>query len=665
MCGIFGILLGDSTRINSSIVKRVLSDLFRLSESRGTESSGIAIATDDKLYVLKEAIPASKLVKAKKYDNLLRKTSLGLKIVNGPLAIIGHSRLVTNGSQEIYYNNQPVLKDGIVGIHNGIIVNVDDLWAAHPEITRKYDIDTEVFLSLIRLHLQRGLSLSDATRATYDEIKGNASVALLFADLDYLLLATDYGSLYTYKTAQSDIRIFASEAYILQQLARLRGLSKLLGDYEVVQVRPRTGIILDINTLEEHPFLFGNKSASLPLRPYGSRQRQVIDLSSRNIPRPSVRRVSDDPSLLFEGKERIKKLRRCTKCLLPETFPFIEFDENGVCNYCRSYEPIKNFGLNRMKQILRKYRSGNDQHDCMVMLSGGRDSSFALHYVTKELGMNPVAYTYDWGMVTDIARRNIARLCGTLGVEHILVSAPIKRKRENIRKNILAWLRRPDLGMVPLFMAGDKHWYYYANEEAKRLGLDLVILSTNDLEKTHFKVGFCGIPPISEEERRNGDRKGHIKLFNYYLMQALRNPHYLNSSIFDTLTGFISFYQVPKRYLRFYEYFRWDEKLIEDTLINEYEWETDPETRTTWRIGDGTAQFYNYIYYTIAGFTENDTFRSNQIREGLITREEAMARIWEENKPRYHGIKWYLDVVGLGPAFNSIIRTINNIPKLY
>lgn len=665
MCGIFGVLIGNASTVKSSIVKKIIDTLFRLSESRGTESSGLAIATSDTVYVLKEAIPASKFVKTKKYSDCVRRTPLGLKTINGPLTIIGHSRLVTNGSQEIYYNNQPVLKDDIVGVHNGIIVNVDDLWAAHPEISRKYDIDTEVLLSLLRSYLQKGLSLSEATKAAYDEIKGNASIALLFADLDYLLLATDCGSLYTYKTNQSDIRIFASEAFILKQLSKLRGLSKVLGDTEIVQVQPRTGIIIDTNTLDAHPFVFTGNFQSLSLRPSRSYPRQIIDLSTRNIPRISVKPVSDDISLLFEGKDRIKDLRRCTKCILPETFPFIEFDDDGVCNYCRSYEPIKNFGLARMKKILRKYRSGNDQHDCMVMLSGGRDSSFALHYLTTEMGMNPVAYTYDWGMVTDIARRNIARLCGTLGVEHILVSAPIKQKRENIRKNILAWLRKPDLGMVPLFMAGDKHWYYYANEEAKRLGLDLVVLSTNDLEKTHFKVGFCGIPPISEEERRKGDRKGQIKLFNYYLMQTLRNPYYLNSSIFDTITGFISFYQVPKRYLRFYEYFRWDEKLIETTLINKYEWETDPETRTTWRIGDGTAQFYNYIYYTIAGFTENDTFRSNQIREGLITRDEAISRIWEENKPRYHGIKWYLDSVGLGSAFNSIISTINKIPKLY
>ncbi len=84
---------------------------------------------------------------------------------------------------------------------------------------------------------------------------------------------------------------------------------------------------------------------------------------------------------------------------------------------------------------------------------------------------------------------------------------------------------------------------------------------------------------------------------------------------------------------------------------------------STWRIGDGTAAFYNYIYLTVAGFTENDTFRSNQIREGMITREEGLRLALRDNSPRYDSIKWYFDTIGID--MESAIKTINNIPKLY
>jgi hypothetical protein len=108
--------------------------------------------------------------------------------------------------------------------------------------------------------------------------------------------------------------------------------------------------------------------------------------------------------------------------------------------------------------------------------------------------MNPVAFTYDWGLVTDLARRNQARLCGKLGVEHILRSADIPTKRRCVRKNVQAWLKKPELGMVTLFTAGDKQFYKYARELRRETGIKLVIFCTgNMIEDTPYKTGLCGI----------------------------------------------------------------------------------------------------------------------------------------------------------------------------
>ena len=66
----------------------------------------------------------------------------------GPIALLGHTRLVTNGAAERYENNQPVFANGVTMIHNGIVVNVGDLWAAHGELTRTAEVDTEVMAAL-------------------------------------------------------------------------------------------------------------------------------------------------------------------------------------------------------------------------------------------------------------------------------------------------------------------------------------------------------------------------------------------------------------------------------------------------------------------------------------------------------------------------------------
>ena len=61
--------------------------------------------------------------------------------------------------------------------------------------------------------------------------------------------------------------------------------------------------------------------------------------------------------------------------------------------------------------------------------------------------MNPIAFTYDWGLTTDVSRVNQSKICGKLGIEHIIRSANINKKRNFVRNNIMAWLKKPHLGM--------------------------------------------------------------------------------------------------------------------------------------------------------------------------------------------------------------------------
>ena len=65
----------------------------------------------------------------------------------------------------------------------------------------------------------------------------------------------------------------------------------------------------------------------------------------------------------------------------------------------------------------------------------------------------------------------------------------------------------------------------------------------------------------------------------------------------------------------------------------------------------------------MAGFTEHDTFRSNQIREGVISRAEGLKLIEEENRPRYENISQYLEMLDLD--FSSVIKIINKQPRLW
>jgi hypothetical protein len=317
-------------------------------------------------------------------------------------------------------------------------------------------------------------------------------------------------------------------------------------------------------------------------------------------------------------------------------------------------------GKAKLEEKFESVRHIKDGPNCIVLLSGGRDSCYGLHYVVKELGLRPMAYSYDWGMLTDLGRRNQARMCGALGVEHIPISADIKQKRENIRKNVSAWLKKPHLGTVGLFMAGDKAFIHFAGLLRAQYNLP-IIDSANAYEITTFKYGFAGVKPFSGLGVLSHSKK--IQLMSFYAMQAITNPAYINSSIIDSVLAFRHYLTYKLNPINVYNYIGWDEKTIELVLLNEYNWELSPDTPTSWRIGDGTAALYNYIYYSVAGFSEHDCLRSNQIRMGKMTREDGLALIEKENYPRLPSLKWYCDIVGLD--LKKVLTTVNNIPKLY
>jgi hypothetical protein len=263
-----------------------------------------------------------------------------------------------------------------------------------------------------------------------------------------------------------------------------------------------------------------------------------------------------------------------------------------------------------------------------------------------------------------LGRRNISRMSAALGVENIIVADDIAKKRHNIAMNLAAWLKSPNLGMISILTAGDKHFFKHVETIKAQTGISLNLWGINPLEVTHFKAGFLGVPPDFEEKRVYAH--GAMKQLRYQFLRLramLQSPGYFNSSLWDTLSGeYYRSFTEKTDYFHIFDYWRWDEVEI-DTALAKYDWERAPDTNTTWRIGDGTAAFYNYIYYTVAGFTEHDTFRSNQIREGDLNREQALAMVEDENQPRYPNIKWYLDALGMD--FKDVIRTVNAIPRLF
>ena len=603
MCGIFG----GISEINISNLE--INTLSRCSERRGKDSSGLVWKEWDKGYKLIRADkPLGKIL------NAIPRNNINL--------IVGHSRLITNG----FSDNQPVVHNQIIALHNGIILNEEEIWnylKSHPRL----GIDSEVLPHLVDKYLEKGICPNLIPELVLEKCKGSVSAVILVPHLGKILLFSNTGSLYLGE--KNDDIFFASEKHTLE----------LIHCTDIKQIKE--SIVLDIPSDESKI------------------EEKDVNVERLNLI-PALVRIKHEEDLLQFDKIQ---LVRCSKCILPETMPFIDFDSFGVCNYCKNYKKNNHYKnlvdfenlLSNSKEILSR--------KCIFPFSGGRDSSFGLHLAVNNLNLKPLTFTYDWGMVTDLARRNISNMCSKLGVENIIIAADISKKRMNIRKNLIAWLGSPNLGMLSMLTSGDKHFFKYAEVLSKENNIALNLWSINPLEVTHFKAGFLGIKPNFSMDKVY--RSGLSKQFTYQrkrFKSMLKSPRYFNLSLYDTLSG--EYYRSKSKnnsYVHLFDYFKWDESEVETTLSG-YSWEHASDSTSSWRIGDGTAAFYNYIYQRVAGFTEHDTFRSNQIREGDITRNEAMTLIAAENLPRYQNIKWYLDTLNLD--FTEVISKINSIPRM-
>ena len=231
----------------------------------------------------------------------------------------------------------------------------------------------------------------------------------------------------------------------------------------------------------------------------------------------------------------------------------------------------------------------------------------------------------------------------------------------------MAWLKKPHLGMLPIVQAGDKGFIDYGRILSKELNLKLVIHFTGyQLEQREFFLGFAGINQVLKNNQRMSSYNpiNKIKMFMFYSYQFLRNPYYINSALFDNLNGFLASFVRKENFLHFYNYINWNEDEIKKVLKGEYDWESDISYgKNQWRMGDGQTAFNNYIYYTLAGFSEYDNFRSNQIREGLISREEAVKLAQEDNQFKHDTLKNFSEIIGFN--LEDILSQIQCIPKLY
>lgn len=305
----------------------------------------------------------------------------------------------------------------------------------------------------------------------------------------------------------------------------------------------------------------------------------------------------------------------CSRCILPANYPEILFNEEGICNYCQHYETQKYLGESAFKTLLNSFRGKGRRYDCLVPLSGGRDSTFVLYQMKNRFKINVLAYNYDNGFVSSIAKQNINKT-----VEKVQVNiVKLKSKRDIQCKNLshvikLCLNKPPEQVLFNLCSGCGNGIWGGAYKVAKEKGIPLVIFGESKIESGTAKKIFA------EKIHRTGKDK---------VMDAIKMPvNFLFRKYYSILLEkefpLHDFTDIVK--VNYYDYLKWDEKDILSVIQDKLGWQSE-DGMSSWRFDCKIHALVNYMHKTLYGFTEKDELYSKMIREGMVTREDALAKI--------------------------------------
>jgi len=322
-------------------------------------------------------------------------------------------------------------------------------------------------------------------------------------------------------------------------------------------------------------------------------------------------------------------MKRCKRCVMPETVPGITFNKDGICNFCLSYVKEKHLDKEELERIISSVRKEDNKYDCIVPLSGGRDSSFVLYMAKALYNLKVLAVNYDNEFQTDSALINMKKACKILGVDFVSV----RSQRDVAQKWVLYSIRFAlPLGLLVISDVmcqacsyGYKSVVYRAAEKYK---VPLIFWgksrneATQEMEKLATKDIWKSIGYKLNRLRLLRFRNINYYKMRYYKLLQRVEFHVSGNSILSSSSPILKNKDIKEIY--FFDYIPWNRRKMKETIKRELGWEKPPGHVSSWRIDCKLHRFMNYCYFNLLGCSKDCFGYCNMINSGQMTRAEAL-----------------------------------------
>ena len=347
-------------------------------------------------------------------------------------------------------------------------------------------------------------------------------------------------------------------------------------------------------------------------------------------------------ALTYRGQSQTVKpgtdVRWCTKCVAPSISATpLEFDDKGVCTACQMGERKKEISpkewsrrRDELLRLLDRYRSKDaSRYDCVIAVSGGKDSYFQIHVLKEELGMNPLLVTYNANNWLPVGWRNMLRMKEVFHCDHILYSPNV---------DLLKKLNR-----LAFVIMGDMNWHAHMGlstapmRTAVQHGIPLVFYGEHGYTELGGQFSLMDFPEVSYRYRLEHFGRGYE--WNYFV----------------GLEGITSEDMIPYKYpadddilkldlrgIFLGNYLNWDANKHGPQMVSKYGFENSDEPfdrtyRTMSNLDDMHENgLHDYLKYIKFGYGRCTDHACKDIRAGLLTRDQAIELVkqYDHVKPR-------------------------------
>lgn len=361
---------------------------------------------------------------------------------------------------------------------------------------------------------------------------------------------------------------------------------------------------------------------------------------------------TDKPSVIY-----------CNNCVCPSSSAVaLEFDEKGLCSGCQASDEKCQIDWSQRKDLLLKicerYRT-DGYYDCIIPVSGGKDSYFQTHIAINELGLNPLLVTYNGNNYSETGLKNVQNMREVFGVDHVFFTPAV---------NTLKKLNR--LGMQ---LMGDMNWHNHVGIMTYpiRAAVDMKIPLMFWGEHGRIELGGMfsnhDFIEFTYKSRHEHDARGYEwydlieegKRFNEDLTPSALIPwKYPSDKEID---------EIGVRGLYISNFFEWDANVHGDFVKDSYGFlESEVPFERTYRLMSNLDDIYengihDYMKFVKFGYGRASDHASKDIRSGIMSRSEGIAQVRDRDHIKSKDLLIWLEYVGWDEnKFDQVADTFRN-----